>query len=88
MLGLLHCFNGCEGERNWLGIHRSVIRRAGDVVGSSFFLGAVTLSNAVDHSRKVATYGDYPQEAYEWHTWTGAGSVHLMSIRFFLYGVH
>jgi hypothetical protein len=30
--------------------HRSVSRRTGDVVGSSFFSGAVALSNAVDDS--------------------------------------
>jgi hypothetical protein len=41
--------------------HRSVSRHARDVVGSSFFLGVVTLSNTVDNSRKVAMYGDYPQ---------------------------
>jgi hypothetical protein len=38
-----------------MGIHRSISQHAGDVVGSSFFLGAVTLSNAIDGSQKVAT---------------------------------
>jgi hypothetical protein len=37
-----------------MGTHRSVSRRAGDVVGSSFLSGAVTLSNSVGDSRKVA----------------------------------
>jgi hypothetical protein len=41
---------------------------AGDVVRSFFFSGVVTLSNAVDDSRKVTTYEDCPQEAYEWRT--------------------
>jgi hypothetical protein len=31
-----------------MGTHRSVSQRARDVVGNSFFLGAVTLSNSVD----------------------------------------
>jgi hypothetical protein len=53
----LHCFYGCEGERNWMGTHRSVSRCAEDVVGSSFFSGAVTLSNSVGDSRKVAIRG-------------------------------
>jgi hypothetical protein len=34
--------------------HRSVSRRAGDVVKSFFFSGAVTLSNSVGDSRKTA----------------------------------
>jgi 3-dehydroquinate dehydratase len=33
-----------------MGTHKSVSRCAGVVVGSSFFFGAVTLSNAVDDS--------------------------------------
>jgi hypothetical protein len=48
-----------------MGTHISVNRRAEDVVRSSLFLGVVTLSNAIDDSRKVVTYGDCPQEAYE-----------------------
>jgi hypothetical protein len=35
-----------------------------------FFSGAVTLSNSVDDSWKVATYGDRPQEAYV-SCWSG-----------------
>jgi hypothetical protein len=35
-----------------VGTHRSVSRRAGDVVESPFFSGAVTLSNAFDDSVK------------------------------------
>jgi hypothetical protein len=33
-----------------MGIHRSVSQRSGDVVGSSFFSEAVTLSNSVGES--------------------------------------
>jgi hypothetical protein len=34
-----------------------------------FFSGAVTLSNSIDDTQKVATYGDRPQEAYVGRTW-------------------
>jgi hypothetical protein len=44
----LDCFNGREEERNWVGIHRSVSRRTGDVVRSPFLSGAVDPFNAVD----------------------------------------
>jgi hypothetical protein len=37
-----------------MGTHRSVSCRAGDVVGNSFFSGAVTLSNSIGDSRMVA----------------------------------
>jgi hypothetical protein len=37
-------------ERNFMGTHRSVSWRAGDVVGNSFFSGVVTLSNSIDDS--------------------------------------
>jgi hypothetical protein len=40
-----------------MGTHRSVSRCAGDVVESSFFSGAVTLSNSIGDSRKVAIRG-------------------------------
>jgi hypothetical protein len=39
-------------------------------------------------SRKVATYGDRPQEAYARHTWTGVGSVRVVLVGFPLQGVH
>jgi hypothetical protein len=47
-----------------------------------FFSGAVTLSNPVVGSWKVATYRDRPQEAYAGRTWTGVGSVRVMLVRF------
>jgi hypothetical protein len=65
MLDFLHCFSGYEGERNWMGIRGSVSQRARDVVMSSFFSVAMTLSNTVDDLRKVVIYGDCPQEVYE-----------------------
>jgi hypothetical protein len=51
-------------------------------VGSIFSLGAVHLSNSVGSARKVVTYGDCPQEAYEWHMWTGIKIIRVMCIRF------
>jgi hypothetical protein len=68
MLGFLQYFNGCEAERNWVGIHRSVSQRAEDVVEIPFFSGVVTLPNTVYKLWKVAMYENYPQEVYEWHT--------------------
>jgi hypothetical protein len=51
-----------------------------------FFSRAVTLSNGIDVSQKVATYGDRPQEAYAGRMWTGMGSVHVVLVRFSLVG--
>jgi hypothetical protein len=48
-----------------------------------FFSGSVHPSNPVDDSRKVAMYGDRPQEAYVGRTWTGVGSVRVMLVGFF-----
>jgi hypothetical protein len=47
-----------------------------------FFSGAMTLSNAVGVSRKVATYGDRPQEVYVGRMWTGVGSVRVVLVGF------
>jgi hypothetical protein len=55
-----YCFNGYKGERNWMGTRRSVSRRAGDVVRSSFFSGAVALSNAVDNAVKGCHIRGFP----------------------------
>jgi hypothetical protein len=46
------------------------------------------LSKSVGASRKVATYGDRPQEAYAGRTWAGMGSVRVMLVGFPLQGVH
>jgi hypothetical protein len=40
------------------------------------------MSNVVGGLRKVATYGNRPQEAYVGHTWTGVGSIHVVLIGF------
>jgi hypothetical protein len=61
--------------------HGSVSRRTGDCVESPFFSGAVTPSNSVGGSWKVATYGDRLQEAYTGRTWTGVGSIHVVLVR-------
>jgi hypothetical protein len=53
LLWLLEC------ERNWMGTRRSISRRAGDVVGNSFFSGEVTLSNSID---------DFVKGCYMWTT--------------------
>jgi hypothetical protein len=53
-----------------MGTHRSVSRRARDVVGSSFFLGTVTLSNSVGDSQKVTIHGLCEIRMVEVHTWT------------------
>jgi hypothetical protein len=68
-------------ERNWGGSHRP-LSRAESWSREHFFSGAVHLSNPIDDSRKVAMYGDHPQEAYAGHTWTGVGSVHVVLVEF------
>jgi hypothetical protein len=55
----LHCFYGCEGERNWMGTHRSISQRASDVVVNSFF-SRVVMSNSVD---------DFMKFCYTWTMW-------------------
>jgi hypothetical protein len=50
--------------------HRSVSWRAGDIVRNSFFLGAVTLSNSIGDSRKVAIHGLREIRMVEGHTRT------------------
>jgi hypothetical protein len=47
-----------------------------------FFSRAVTLSNSIGGSWKVATYGDHPQDAYAERTWIGVGDVHVVLVRF------
>jgi hypothetical protein len=47
-----------------------------------FFSGAMTLSNAVGVSRKVATYGNRPQEAYVGRMWTSVGSICVVLVEF------
>jgi hypothetical protein len=47
-----------------------------------FFSGAVTLTNSVGGSWKVATYGGRSQEVYAGRTWTGVGGVRVMLVGF------
>jgi hypothetical protein len=75
-------------ERSWVRTHGSVSRHAVDCVGSPFSQEQCDLSKSVGVPRKVATYGDRPQEAYAGHTWTGMGSVHVVLVGFPLQGVH
>jgi hypothetical protein len=70
---MLHCL---ARERSWVRTRGSVSWPAVDCVGSPF------LSKSVGASRKVATYGDRPQEAYAGRTWTGVGSVRVKLVGF------
>jgi hypothetical protein len=56
-----------------MGPHRSVTWRVGNVVESSFFSGAVTLSNSVGNSQKVAIHGLCEIRMVEGHTRTERG---------------
>jgi hypothetical protein len=60
----------------------SVNRRAVDCVGSPFSREQWDLSKYAGASRKVATYGDRPQEAYAGRTWTGVGSIRVVLVEF------
>jgi hypothetical protein len=75
-------------ERSWVRTRGSVSRRAVDCVGSTFSQEQWDLSKSVGTSRKVATYGDRPQEVYAGHMWTGVGSVRVVLVGFPLQGVH
>jgi hypothetical protein len=56
-----------------MGTRRSVSRCAGDVVRNFFFSGAVTLSNSVGDSSKVAMHGLCEIRMVEGHTQTERG---------------
>jgi hypothetical protein len=81
-LGLRPLLHWLVRERSWVRTHRSVSRRAVDYVRSPFSREQWDLSKSVGASRKVATYGDRPQEAYTGHTWTGVGSVRVVLVGF------
>jgi hypothetical protein len=87
MLGLSALLQWLCWERNW-DRSRRPHSRAERGSREHFFSGAVHPSNSVDSVPKVAMYGDCPQEAYEWHMWTGVESVRVVCIRFSLQGVH
>jgi hypothetical protein len=76
-----HCFIGwLERDDGYGPIDRSA--GALRIVLGTLFLGSSGLLNSVDVSRKVAMYGDRPQEAYVGRTWTGVGSIHVVLVRF------
>jgi hypothetical protein len=81
-LGLCPLLHWLVRERSWVLTHGSISRRAVDCVGSPFSQEQWDLSKSVGTSRKVATYGDRPQEAYARRTWTGMGSVCVMLVGF------
>jgi hypothetical protein len=56
-----------------MGTHKSVNRCVGDVVKNFFFSGAVTLSNSIDNSQKVAMHGLCEIHMVEGHTQTERG---------------
>jgi hypothetical protein len=87
-LGLRPLFHWLVRERSWIRTRGSVSQRAVDCVGSPFSREQWDLSKSVGASRKVVTYGDRPQEAYAGRTWTGVGSVRVVSVGFPLQGVH
>jgi hypothetical protein len=77
-----HCFIGWLGREAGYGPTDRSAARCG-LCREPFFSGAVGLLNSVDDSWKVATYGDYPQEAYVGRTWTSVGSVCVVLIMIF-----
>jgi hypothetical protein len=81
-LGLRPLLYWLAQERSWVRTHGLVSLCAVDCVGSPFSREQWDLSKSVGASRKVATYGDRPQEAYAGHTWTGVGSVRVMLVGF------
>jgi hypothetical protein len=81
-LGLRHLLHWLVRERSWVRTRGSVSRRAVDCVGSPFSREQSDLSKSVGASRKVATYGDRPREAYAGRTWTGVGSVRVVLVVF------
>jgi hypothetical protein len=67
--------------RSWIRT-RGSLSRAGGYVGSPSSWEQWICSNMLATVRKVATYVDYPQEAYMGHMGTGAGNVRVMLIMF------
>jgi hypothetical protein len=55
---------------------------AGDRWLPRLLLGVGVRFDIVGATRKVATYGDYSQEAYEWRTWTDTKNIRVVCIRF------
>jgi hypothetical protein len=81
-LGLCPLLYWLAQERSWVRTCGSVSRCAVDCVGNPFPREQWDLSKSVGVSRKVATYGDCPREAYIGRTWTGVGSVRAVLVEF------
>jgi hypothetical protein len=76
IFGFLHYFTGWLRRETGYG---STDRSAGML---GIVSGAVTPSNSVGGSWKIATYGDRPQEAYPRRTWTDVGSIRVVLVGF------
>jgi hypothetical protein len=81
-LGLHPLLYWLTQERSWVWTRGSVSRCAVDYVENPFSREQWDLSKSVVVPRKVAMYGDRPQEAYAGHTWTSMGSVCVMLVVF------
>jgi hypothetical protein len=81
-LGLHPLLHWLVRERSWVRTCGVVSRRAVDCVGIPFSREQWDLSKSVGVSRKVATYGDRPQEAYAGRTWTSVRSVRVVLVGF------
>jgi hypothetical protein len=69
-------------ERSWVQSCGLDGRYAMDYVGSPSSRVQWVCSNLLMTVWKVATYGDWPQEAYAGCTWTGVGSVRVVLVGF------
>jgi hypothetical protein len=81
-LGLRPLLHWLVQERSWVRTRGLVSWRDVDCVGSPFSREQWDLYKSIGASRKVATYGDRPQEAYAGHTWTGMESVCVVLVGF------
>jgi hypothetical protein len=81
-LGLRPLLHWLVRERSWVRTRGSVSQRDMDCVGSPFSQEQWDLSKSIGASRKVATYGDRPQEAYAGRTWTDMGSIRVILVGF------
>jgi hypothetical protein len=81
-LGLRPLLHWLAQEISWVWTRGSVSRRVVNCVGSPFSQEQWDLSKSICVSRKVATYGDRPQEAYTGRTRTGVGSIHVVLVGF------
>jgi hypothetical protein len=81
-LGLRPLLHWLAQERSWVWTRGSVSRHAVYCIASPFSREQWHLSKSVGVSRKVAMYGDRPQEVYVKRMWTGVGSVYVVLVEF------